>query len=147
MSPGSLPMNGTDENPHSKSPTKTIAIPAKTRLFPIGAIAFMLRPDCTRRAALAIPGRAGTGSVGQGDKRRDSDQAKGAGRRNCIPSIVVLRRLPLPVASFRQKSLLLKATVPRFRAKRGLYGHCVHTVFVTRKIRRVQAELVHPELF
>src|SRR5271167_2382443 len=39
MSPGSLPTYGTDENPHSASPTTMIAIPAKTRLFPIGAIA------------------------------------------------------------------------------------------------------------
>src|SRR5580704_4987389 len=41
MSPGSLPMSGTDENPHSNSPKTTIAIPAKTRLFPIGAIAVL----------------------------------------------------------------------------------------------------------
>ena len=39
MSPGSLPDQGTDENPHSNRPTTTIATPAKTRLFPIGAIA------------------------------------------------------------------------------------------------------------
>src|ERR1700722_6162880 len=39
MSPGILPTNGTDENPHSSRPTNMIAIPAKTRLFPIGAIA------------------------------------------------------------------------------------------------------------
>src|SRR5258708_22521703 len=41
MSPGSLPISGTDENPHSSSPKTTIAIPAKTRLFPIGAIAVL----------------------------------------------------------------------------------------------------------
>src|SRR6266481_8617549 len=41
MSPGSLPTYGTDENPHSTRPTTMIAIPAKTRLFPIGAIALL----------------------------------------------------------------------------------------------------------
>src|ERR1035437_5169201 len=41
MSPGSLPIYGADDNPHSASPPTTIAIPAKTRLFPIGAIAML----------------------------------------------------------------------------------------------------------
>src|SRR5208282_1228728 len=40
---GQLPIYGTDDKPHSASPTTTIAIPAKTRLFPIGAIAELSR--------------------------------------------------------------------------------------------------------
>src|SRR5258708_1148060 len=117
MSPGNFPINGTDENPHSNSPTTMIAIPAKTRLFPIGAIAVHAQARLYKTGGAGNTGSRRYGSMGQGDKPRDSDRAKRAGRRNFIPSIVVLRRIPLPVGSFRQKSLLLKATIPRFRAK------------------------------
>src|SRR5271155_4163302 len=131
MSPGSLPTYGADENPHSTSPTTTIAIPAKTRLFPIGPIAVLTQArlyktdaPCNTRAPRLHPRfrvRVGVRFDAGGLARRErllddlfSDRSR---------SLLVMREVLLEGAAARRDRAQVRRVLQDFRHRHLRLDH------------------------
>src|SRR5271156_7189391 len=131
MSPGSFPTSGTDENPHSSSPTTTIATPAKTRLFPIGAIGLLpwhrlyktaapynTRPPCpVCSLGVRVGVRFGAGGLARGERLLDNFVSDGARR------FLIMREMLLERSAARRDRAQVRRVLKHFRHRHLRLDH------------------------